>query len=81
MTLIQGVYTPSSSSSRVVGCFVDKAVPSNTSDGPRIGYHATTIALDILLGFGAAIIVACFSRHRPFQPDPVPPILWAVASR
>ena len=70
MTLIQGVMnTFVVFLSRVIGYFVDKVVLRNTSDGPGIGYYVTTIALDILLGFGAAIIVAKFSRHREFQAD------------
>ena len=37
--------------------------------GPGIGYIVTTIVLDILLGFVAAIIVAWFSRQREFRAD------------
>ncbi|HET8744429.1 MAG TPA: M48 family metalloprotease, partial [Ramlibacter sp.] len=37
--------------------------------GPGIGYMVTTIVLDILLGFLAAIIVAWFSRQREFRAD------------
>lgn len=55
--------------SRVIGYFFDKFVLCNTSDSPGIGYYATTIVLVILLGFGAAIIVAKLSLHREFQAD------------
>ncbi|MET0310682.1 MAG: M48 family metalloprotease, partial [Burkholderiaceae bacterium] len=36
---------------------------------PGIGYFVTTIVLDILLGFLAAIIVSWFSRQREFRAD------------
>lgn len=39
------------------------------SSGPGIGYYVSTIVLDILLGFVAAIIVAWFSRQREFRAD------------
>jgi heat shock protein HtpX len=70
MTLIQGVMnTFVVFLSRVIGYFVDKVVLRNTSDGPGIGYWVTTIVLDIVLGFLAAIIVAWFSRQREFRAD------------
>jgi heat shock protein HtpX len=34
-----------------------------------MGYYITTIVLDIVLGFLAAIIVAWFSRQREFRAD------------
>ena len=37
--------------------------------GPGIGYMVTTVVLDIVLGFVAAIIVAWFSRQREFRAD------------
>ena len=37
--------------------------------GPGIGYYITTILLDIVLGFVAAMIVAGFSRQREFRAD------------
>ena len=37
--------------------------------GPGIGYMVTTMVLDLLLGFVAAIIVAWFSRQREFRAD------------
>ncbi len=70
MALIQGVMnTFVVFLSRVIGYFVDKVVLRNTNDGPGIGYYATTIVLDILLGVVAAIIVAWFSRQREFRAD------------
>jgi heat shock protein HtpX len=70
MTLIQGVMnTFVVFISRVVGYFVDKVVLRNQDDAPGIGYYATTIVLDILLGVLAAIIVAWFSRQREYRAD------------
>jgi heat shock protein HtpX len=70
MTLIQGVMnTFVIFISRIVGYFVDKVVLRNQSDGPGIGYYATTIVMDLLLGVVAAIIVAWFSRQREFRAD------------
>src|SRR5262249_43560033 len=39
------------------------------SSGPGIGYMVTTLVLDIVLGFAAAIVVAWFSRQREFRAD------------
>jgi len=61
MTLIQGVMnTFVVFISRVVGYAVDSFLRKNDSEntGPGIGYFVTTIVMDILLGFVAAIIVA-----------------------
>jgi heat shock protein HtpX len=72
MTLIQGVMnTFVVFLSRVIGYAVDSFLRKNDSEntGPGIGYMVTTIVLDILLGFLAAIIVAWFSRHREFRAD------------
>ena len=70
MTLIQGVMnTFVVFISRVVGYFVDKVILKNNNDGPGIGYYVTTIVMDIVLGFVAAIIVAWFSRQREFRAD------------
>jgi heat shock protein HtpX len=70
MTLIQGVMnTFVVFISRVVGYVVDRVVLRNNSDAPGIGYYATTIALDLVLGVLAAIIVAWFSRQREFRAD------------
>ena len=72
MTLIQGVMnTFVVFLSRVIGYAVDSFLRKNdeSSSGPGIGYYVTTIVLDILLGFLAAIIVAWFSRQREFRAD------------
>ncbi len=72
MTLIQGVMnTFVVFISRIVGYAVDSFLRRNDeeSSGPGIGYFVTTIVMDIVLGFLAAIIVAWFSRQREFRAD------------
>ena len=71
MTLIQGVMnTFVVFLSRVIGYAVDSFLNKNSErSGPGIGYYVTTIVLDIVLGFVAAIIVAWFSRQREFRAD------------
>ncbi len=69
MTLIQGVMnTFVVFLSRVIGYFVDRVVLRNER-GLGIGYYVTTIVLDIVLGFLAAMVVAWFSRRREFRAD------------
>jgi heat shock protein HtpX len=70
MTLIQGVMnTFVVFISRIVGYFVDRVVLKNERDGVGPGFMITTIVMDILLGFVAAMIVAWFSRQREFRAD------------
>ena len=72
MTLIQGVMnTFVVFLSRVIGYAVDGFLRRGDarSSGPGIGYWITTVVLDIVLGFAAAIVVAWFSRHREFRAD------------
>lgn len=71
MTLIQGVMnTFVVFLSRVIGYVVDGWLSRGEQrSGPGIGYFITTIVLDILFGFLAAIIVAWFSRQREFRAD------------
>lgn len=73
MTLIQGVMnTFVVFLSRVIGYAVDgflRRGSDNNNSGPGIGYYISTIVLDIVLGFAAAIVVAWFSRHREFRAD------------
>ena len=72
MTLIQGVMnTFLVFLSRVIGYAVDSFLRQgdSNSSGPGIGYMVTTIVMDIVLGFLAAIIVAWFSRQREFRAD------------
>ena len=72
MALIQGVMnTFVVFLSRVIGYAVDSFLRrgSDSNSGPGIGYYVSTIVLDIVLGFAAAIVVAWFSRHREFRAD------------
>ena len=72
MALIQGVMnTFVVFLSRVIGYAVDSFLRrgSDNNSGPGIGYYVSTIVLDIVLGFAAAIVVAWFSRHREFRAD------------
>ncbi len=72
MTLIQGVMnTFVVFLSRVIGYAVDSFLRrgNDSNSGPGIGYWVTTIVLDIVLGFAAAIVVAWFSRQREFRAD------------
>ncbi len=72
MTLIQGVMnTFVVFLSRVIGYAVDSFLRrgSDSNSGPGIGYYVSTIVLDIVLGFAAAMVVAWFSRQREFRAD------------
>lgn len=73
MTLIQGVMnTFVVFLSRLIGYFVDSFLrrgDDRENSGPGIGYMVTTIVLDIVLGFAAAMVVAWFSRQREFRAD------------
>lgn len=71
MTLIQGVMnTFVVFLSRVIGSLVDGFLRrDNENSGPGIGYMITTMVLDLVFGFLAAIIVAWFSRQREFRAD------------
>ncbi len=71
MTLIQGVMnTFVVFLSRVISFAVDSFLRrGNSNSGPGIGYMISTVVLDIVLGFAAAMVVAWFSRHREFRAD------------
>ena len=72
MALIQGVMnTFVVFLSRVIGIAVDSFLRRNDerNSGPGIGYMLTTLVLDIVLGFAAAMVVAWFSRQREFRAD------------
>jgi len=72
MTLIQGVMnTFVVFLSRAIGYAVDSFLRKNDEEntGPGIGYWVTTLVLDIVLGFVAAMVVAWFSRQREFRAD------------
>ena len=69
MALLQGVLnTFVIFISRVVGYFIDKAVFRNER-GIGIGYYLTVIALEIVFGILASLIVAWYSRRREFRAD------------
>ena len=72
MALIQGVMnTFVVFLRRVIGFAVDSFLRRNDerNSGPGIGYMLTTLVLDIVLGFAAAMVVAWFSRQREFRAD------------
>ena len=72
MTLIQGVMnTFVVFLSRVIGYAVDSFLRKGDDErsGPGMGYFVSTMVLDLVLGFVAAIIVAWFSRQREFRAD------------
>ncbi|MDT7929225.1 protease HtpX [Tepidimonas sp.] len=72
MTLIQGVMnTFVVFLSRVIGYVVDSFLRRGDSEssGPGIGYLVTSVVMEVVLGFLAAIIVAWFSRQREFRAD------------
>jgi len=72
MTLIQGVMnTFVVFLSRVIGYVVDSFLRRGDSEssGPGIGYLVTSMVMEVVLGFLAAIIVAWFSRQREFRAD------------
>ena len=71
MALIQGVMnTFVVFLSRLIGSLIDGFLRRGSdSSGPGIGYYVSTVVLDIVFGFLAAIIVAWFSRQREFRAD------------
>ncbi len=69
LTLIQGVVnTFVFFLSRVIGYIVDRVILKNDR-GLGIGYYATMIVAQIVLGLLASMIVAWFSRQREFRAD------------
>ena len=72
MALIQGVMnTFVVFLSRVIAYAVDSFLRKNDeqNSGPGMAYFITSILLDIVLGFAAAMVVAWFSRQREFRAD------------
>jgi heat shock protein HtpX len=70
LTLIQGVMnTFVFFLARVIGFIVDRVLLKNERDGVGIGYIATVIVAQIVLGILAGMIVAWFSRKREFRAD------------
>jgi heat shock protein HtpX len=69
LTLIQGVLnTFVFFLSRVIGYFVDRVIFKNER-GEGIGFFATVIVAQLVLGVFASMIVSWFSRHREFRAD------------
>ena len=69
LALVQGVVnTFVMFLARLAGFFVDRVLLKNER-GLGIGYFATTIVMDLLLGFLAMTIVMWFSRYREFRAD------------
>jgi heat shock protein HtpX len=69
LALIQGVVnTFVIFLARVIGNIVDRAVLKN-EDGRGLGYFATVIVSEIVLGLFASMIVMWFSRRREFRAD------------
>lgn len=69
LTLIQGVLnTFVIFLSRVIGHFIDRVILKNDS-GMGIGYFASVIVMQIILGIAAAAVVCWFSRKREFRAD------------
>lgn len=69
LALIQGVVnTFVIIMARVVGQVVDRVVLKNNS-GHGIGYYATSIIAELVLGILASVIVMKFSRMREFRAD------------
>jgi len=54
--------------SRAIGYIVDRVILKNDR-GQGIGFFATVMISQILLGFLASMIVAWFSRQREFRAD------------
>ena len=71
LTLIQGVVnTFVIFLSRIIGSVIDKALSGNRqSRGPGPFYFLIVMALQIVLGILASMIVAWFSRYREFRAD------------
>ncbi|MEO8144462.1 MAG: protease HtpX [Betaproteobacteria bacterium] len=69
LTLIQGVVnTFVIFLSRIIGYIVDRVILKNER-GQGIGFFATVMVSQILLGFIASMVVAWFSRQREFRAD------------
>jgi heat shock protein HtpX len=71
LSLLQGVLnTFVIALSRVVGSAVDQALSRGRDyRGPGIGYHLTSMAMELVFGFLASLIVMWFSRYREFHAD------------
>ena len=70
LTLIQGVMnTFVFFLARVIGFIVDRVLLKNERDGVGIGYIATVIVAQLVLGILAGMVVAWFSRQREYRAD------------
>ena len=74
LALIQGVVnTFVIFLARIVGYVVDSTLfrrdDEDAAGGTGPGYYITVLVCEVVLGIGASIIVAWFSRHREFRAD------------
>jgi heat shock protein HtpX len=70
MALIQGVMnTFVIFLARVVGRLIDSFISGDREGGPSFAYYIIVIALDIVFGLLASIVVMSFSRAREFRAD------------
>ncbi len=70
LTLIQGVLnTFVIFLSRVIGYIVDRALHRDGEGGYGMGYFATVIVTQILLGVLASMVVCWYSRRREYRAD------------
>jgi len=72
LTLIQGVVnTFVIFLSRVIAYAVDSFLKrgSNENSGPGFAYYGISMLMQMVLGIGASMIVAAFSRYREFRAD------------
>ncbi|MFN7953294.1 MAG: protease HtpX [bacterium] len=54
---------------RAIGSVIDRVVLRNEDDRPGLGYMATVMVLELVLGVFATLIVASVSRRREFRAD------------
>lgn len=72
LTLVQGVVnTFVIFLSRVIAYAVDSFLRrgSDSNSGPGFAYYGISMVMQIVLGIGASMIVAAFSRYREFRAD------------
>lgn len=70
MTLLQGVLnTFVIFIARIIGWAVDRVILKNEDEAPGIAQMLVTLAMELLLGIAASIVLAWFSRRREFVAD------------
>jgi heat shock protein HtpX len=70
MTLLQGVVnTFVIFLSRIIGHIFDRFLSKSDNDEPGVGYMVVVLISQVVLGIGASLIVARFSRYREFRAD------------